>query len=62
MDIEVSFDADFVVSSVNQGTEVENEMRSEMRLSVSRLVTRLECKLARNGYEGKKITMIPPPA
>jgi hypothetical protein len=54
MDIKVSFDADFIVSSANKSNEEENksdEIRSEMRLSVSQLVTRLECKLARNGFE-----------
>ena len=54
----MSFDADFIVSSANkssQEVDKSDEIRSEMRLSVSQLVTRLECKLARNGFEEKTV-------
>ena len=50
MDIEGSFDADFTVSTAKSTEQVEIDW-SEMRLSVSKLCTRLECKLARNGVE-----------
>ena len=48
MDIEAAFEADIAVSMVT-------EIKSSLRLDVSKLQTRIECKLARNGTEEKTI-------